>query len=260
MLAIIAIQSSCFAIGGMGSLAQFILYILMPTLLTAMAGYVINTYFDGEKDKANHKPVVSKKGLLPFYFALNGAALILAYFDNMSLLLVVLAIQIILFLYSFVLSNWPLIGNLVIAAISCMVVAIFYFGTMVSVEILNLWVFILSIFMVSLSREIIKDIEDLEGDKKAGAITLPVIWGAKMSHVFADLLLISNAVFIFAWSYYDFYLEHNLAFGVGVCLSLLAIAIVLWSHMNNSSYAAMSRLLKVYMFLGLAILPFLANV
>lgn len=261
LMAIALIQIICFYTGGIGTVSSFFIFILMPTLLSAAAGYIINNYFDLKKDEINNKPKISPKNLPVFYILLNLVGLGIAFFDNWTLVGLIFGIQVLLFLYSYKLSNWPLVGNVLVALLSCFVVLIFYFSARASISIENIWVFIISIFLVSMAREIIKDIVDIAGDREYGAQTLPIVLGSNFSHVVADLMLFCNAFFILIWSYYDFFLKDNLALIIGVVLSIIGVGIIIISHLIKKprNFLWTSRALKIYMFLGLTILPFLKN-
>lgn len=265
LLAVVLLQSLCFYIGGTGTTLAAILHIILPTVLTAAAGYIINDHYDKRRDEANQKaaPKVNLGSqLFYYYFGLNIVALVLAFLDSLELFEVVLAIQVTLWFYSKYMSSIALMGNLMVALLSCFTILIFYFSQSVSIHIENIWVAIVAIFLVSMARELIKDIEDYDGDKLDEAQTLPIITSKVFTHIFADLFVLCNLVFIGAWTFYDFYLDDTAATIYGVSIVLIGIFIIAMGHFLNKEvrYKSLSNALKVYMFLGMGILFFLKHV
>ena len=252
----------CYYVGGVGLIKDLMLYIIIPTVLTTAAGYMINDHLDQGRDEVNQKKsrkINFGKGLYFYYVLFNLIALILTFMDGIELFLVVLGIQIMLWAYSKFLSSIALIGNAVVAILSCFTILIFYFSQTIVLQIDNIWVALVAIFLVSMARELIKDNQDFEGDKADGAQTLPIMTSKNFTHIFADVFIFCNALFIAAWTFYDFYLNDVVATVYGMSIAVIGIVIIIMGHVLNKTkrYGMMSNALKVYMFLGMIILFYL---
>ena len=186
------------------TLSHFILLVL-SVLLIAAGGYVINDYFDVRIDEFNTpgKSVLGRmlplKAAIPIHAVLTAlgilSGLAVSFMaGNIKLVFVHLLAGLLLWLYSARYKRRPFWGNLVIAfctALSISVVWLFEFfamarnGAFVVNQSEFRWVnaamlfFILYAFMVTIIREMIKDVEDLEGDERYGCETLPLVMGVK---------------------------------------------------------------------------------
>ena len=117
--------------------AEFI-FILFNTLIITFSGYMINDYFDYETDSINRKRTAlksypfSKKSLKLIYIGMSVIIITCSilyglYYEKLSRANIFLIIHALLFLYSYRLKSYPLVGNLCVALLSAMVVFILYF-------------------------------------------------------------------------------------------------------------------------------------
>ncbi|HDD72547.1 MAG TPA: digeranylgeranylglyceryl phosphate synthase [Candidatus Aenigmarchaeota archaeon] len=143
---------------------------MLVVFMITGAGNAINDYFDVESDRINRprRPIpsgrVSVHGALLYASALFITGIILSGFINYFCFLIAAINSILLILYSKNLQNKILIGNLVIGYL---VGSTFLFGGAAMKNLaLPFWLFLLSMFS-TISREIVKDIEDMEGDRKS---------------------------------------------------------------------------------------------
>lgn len=191
----------CKILGGSAQMgkAEFI-FILFNTLIITFSGYVINDYFDYETDFINRKRTAlksypfSKNSLKLLYIVLSviivmSSILYGIYYEKLSKAYLFLIIHALLFLYSYQLKRYPLVGNLCVALLSAMVVFILYFfentlwpltSSFLNEPVYYIGVFyMLYAFFLSFIREMVKDIEDLAGDEGSGAMTFPIVVGIK---------------------------------------------------------------------------------
>lgn len=158
--------------------------------LITSAGNVINDFFDAEIDAINRpdRPIpsgaVSKGAARGFAVTLFLAGIFVSFFTNSLCIGIAIFNALLLIAYAANLKSTPLIGNLVVAYLSA---SIFLFG-----GALNGWnglVHIIPIaaitFFAMLSRELLKDAEDVEGDRAGGADTVPIRIGIKKTSEFA---------------------------------------------------------------------------
>ncbi len=186
---IIANQSFLFSVKAfLGSIAG---------ALISGAGMVINDYFDVEIDKINRpeRPIpsgkISIKSALTYYLLLNLLALILISFTNSIAFLIAFLSIIIIFLYSHSLKNKGLVGNFVVAFMTGLA---FIFGGVIGENILPLIFPFLFAFLINFAREILKDIEDIEGDKSKNLKTFPIVFGEKKSFQLITIILILTII------------------------------------------------------------------
>jgi geranylgeranylglycerol-phosphate geranylgeranyltransferase len=168
--------------------AQFLLAFI-ALFLVMSGGNVCNDYFDMKVDKENNAnrpiplglvtPIDAKRFWQALFCSGIFAALLTLHFPTFC---IVLLATFIMFAYSAWLKKTGLLGNI---AISFLCGLVFIYGYTPFQSSLNfnfpapiLWFFVLS-FLMSLSREIIKGIADVKGDRKLGIKTLAVLHGNK---------------------------------------------------------------------------------
>ncbi|MDD3742182.1 MAG: geranylgeranylglycerol-phosphate geranylgeranyltransferase [Lentimicrobiaceae bacterium] len=178
------------------------------TVAIAAAGYIINDYFDLRADRINHPDIMIlgrifrrrlaiKYNLILNAMALAGGVYLGLQTHSWRLSLIFPLMMVLLVLYSSRYKNTVLWGNLAIAFMSAMVVMVvwlFEFFALLNqpdifVQLSSSLNFINKIFLfyagfaflVSLCRELAKDMQDIPGDLKAGYNTLPIKYGIKIS-------------------------------------------------------------------------------
>lgn len=181
-------------ITGSVPVAPVLLLALLIPLFSEMGAFALNDYFDIEADRANKqldRPLVSGKIKPQFALWFSVACILLsiamAYFISLQIFFLTLLLNALAVAYDAKLKELPLVGNFYIA----FTIGIpFIFGNLVVAPALfmpNIILFALG-FVAGLGREIIKSIEDMEGDKKARkAKTLPIVIGEKPSLAIAVL-------------------------------------------------------------------------
>ncbi len=165
-------------------------------------GNVINDYFDIEIDKINrpNRPLpsgsISPTIVLNIYVSITFSALILSYFNlEFAPFVIIVVTSIMMFLYSYKLKRIPLVGNLVVSFFTGLA---FLFGSVVVENIYCGIIPMIFAFLISLMREVVKDIEDIEGDKSAGISTFPIKYGVdnsvKLISAVGFLLIVSTTL------------------------------------------------------------------
>jgi geranylgeranylglycerol-phosphate geranylgeranyltransferase len=164
--------------------------IFLGVFLITGAGNAVNDYFDKEIDAVNRpdRPVpsgrVTPKMALIWSLALFSIGCVLANLINRQCLLIAAANSVLLFFYARRLKGAPLIGNISVAYLTG---STFLFGGAVygiPGMTTSLIPALLS-FLATMSREIMKDVEDMEGDILGGANTLPILAGKNTSGTLA---------------------------------------------------------------------------
>ena len=176
-----------------GVLGPGVLAFVAVFLVTA-GGNVINDYFDVAIDKVN-KPrralpsgQITQRDALLYAITLTLFGVALTLFMNLICLGLAMLNAALLVLYSWKLKRSALVGNLLIGYLTG---SVFLFGgAAVSAFFLPGMLF-LSAMLAITSREIVKDVEDLPGDKRAGASTLPIRYGVAPSLAVATIFMLA---------------------------------------------------------------------
>lgn len=171
---------------------ESLLLFFIVALITA-AGNVINDFFDAEIDAINRpdRPIpsgsVSRGAARGFAITLFLAGILVSFFTNPLCVGIAIFNVVLLIAYAAKLKSTPFIGNIVVAYLSA---SIFLFGGALNgFDGLVLIIPIAAItFFAMVSRELLKDAEDVEGDRAGGADTLPIRIGIKKT---SDLTLIT---------------------------------------------------------------------
>ncbi|MCA6448590.1 MAG: geranylgeranylglycerol-phosphate geranylgeranyltransferase [Chitinophagaceae bacterium] len=194
-------------------ISRFIL-LMLASVLIAAAGYIINDYFDLNIDQVN-KPdkvvvntIISRRWVIFWHMFLSLLGLFftvsaLPMNDYWHLVLANLASIILLWFYSTTLKKQLLIGNVLISLLTAWVILVIFFSKYpLSIHSLLLAdknevrffryaiLYASFAFVISLIREVVKDMEDREGDRKYGCRTMPIVWGLNASKVFVAVWVI----------------------------------------------------------------------
>jgi geranylgeranylglycerol-phosphate geranylgeranyltransferase len=228
--------------------------VFITVFLITGAGNAINDYFDSGIDAINRpgRPIpsgrIKKESAFGFSIALFAGGIMIAHFIGESNIPLIIAVinSLLLYLYAFSLKRKVFVGNLSVSYLSG---STFLFGGAAyggkGIEI-TIILFFLSM-LATLAREIVKAIEDIEGDRKDGAMTLPIRIGERPSAYIASLVGLL-AVGLSPVPYYMGLFSRQYLFAVGVA-DLIFIYAVLLILRNEPS--ASSRYFKIAMFFAL---------
>lgn len=186
-------------------------WLVFASICIAAAGYIINDYFDINIDLIN-KPskiiidrYIKRRWAIFFHIALSfvGFALscIIGYkLRNIYIPVFNLVSIIALWFYSTTFKKRLLIGNVLISLLTAWVILVLTFAEhrygLISPDIY--WKKLLKVsfvyagfaFIISLIREVVKDMEDMPGDSKHSCTTMPIVWGLQVSKVFIGVWLV----------------------------------------------------------------------
>lgn len=272
LLLVLAIQCICYQFLIDPNLTSLrmpdFLMISLVTVLLAASGYVINDYYDGTMDQIN-KPdrwiagnTWSMARVLSVYrtLLLAGAvvAIILALrMDFLSYLILYPLAASGLWLYSYRLKCKPLIGNLWVALFAAGVV-----GIVAVPDCLNghrpalgsgFIYYGLFAFFTTWYREMIKDLEDLEGDTAAGCKTFVVRYGMRPGKLFALLLCVIQVIGLHHWESLITGKDLTLIFTLLEGAMLASGGLVWWAR-ETSFFSKASLLVKGVMLAGTLLL------
>ncbi|MCK6693915.1 MAG: geranylgeranylglycerol-phosphate geranylgeranyltransferase [Thermoanaerobaculia bacterium] len=259
--------------------------IAAATVLTSLAGYVINDYFDREIDTINRPDsvVVGKHIPSGVVLLLYAAVTVLVHLLALRIylvlpvpkslwpLLIFPIVSFFLFLYAWQLKCSPIMGN-VLVSLMCGAVPVIpllvedraiWLASFRAPEAVHqavglVWLYALFAFLTNLLREQVKDLEDFQGDAACGCNTLAVMKGprfAKKPAGFTGLTLaILTGFLLYFWRETD---APDWQIGAGAVLLLLpalVATIFIYAARSKKQYTWASRFIKLIMLTGLFLL------
>lgn len=252
--------------------------LVVMTLCVAAGGYIVNDIADVRTDEINRPArVVISKHLshqtaywLYFMFQIVGFTLwlyLVFYVRRIPLLSVFPLLIGGLALYSLYLKRLPLLGNVLIALLCAAVPGMVWlleqqafvqlFATDVAagqrLKIVFLW-YMTSAFVLTLYRELVKDMEDVKGDAATGLRTLPVIWGVSATRYLAVVFALVSAlvVGVMLWQLQtELHAWKQIGYGLSVLLPIMVSILLLFRARTAADYRRLSHLAKLIILMGL---------
>jgi len=251
--------------------------LVLSTVLLAAAGYVINNIYDVATDSIN-KPedVVIGKGISEtagynIYIGLNITGVAIGFIlsniiSKPGFASLFILIASLLYFYATTLKQIMILGNFVVAlllSLSVVIIGVFDLFPVTNAENQAQMASLFSIltdyalfaFMINFVREIVKDIEDVNGDYNQGMNTLPIAIGISR----ASKIALGFAVipFIFCLLYINTYFVQNSLFIVTfyafafVLAPLLYFIIKIFTAKSKKDFHHLSTVLKLILFFGI---------
>lgn len=228
-------------------------YLLMLVIAGALAiagGYIINGFYDKDKDLIN-KPtqtminhLVSQNTKLSLYFLLNFLSVIVASYVSFRAVVFFSGYIFTMWLYSHRIKKLLLWGNLTSASLAI----IPFFAVFVYYRNFETVIFAhaLLIFLLMLTKEFIKDLQNIKGDLTHNYATIPVVYGERFAKKLISLSLLLCFLPIY-WLLHIFKLTYFLYFTM---LYLLFFVAFLWKSQTQPQYRALHNMLRVILVMG----------
>lgn len=237
---------------------KFSLVILLAAFsgaLAGAAGNVINDYYDMETDKINKPERVlpsgglTDKGTLFLYGIIVLLSLDLAFWAGWQSFVVVFISTGVIFIYSYELKRVPLLGNIVVSIMTGMA---FIYGAIIAGNITGGIIPAAFAVLINFIREIVKDIEDIEGDSRTGIRTFPIIRGVNSAIKIASITVIALIILTTVPFILEIYkIEYFVVIMLVVNPLLVVIIKLLRTSQSKENIKRVSGLLKLAMVLGL---------
>ena len=266
-------------------LSPVLFYLLtLSSVLIAAAGYIINDYFDLNIDRVN-KPdklvvekIIKRRWTIIWHWILSSIGVLLGSYVSWKLRNPVVGLGnlgcvVLLWFYSTTFKRKLLIGNVIISLLTAWVILVLFVCEFrvtgsADVELRNILsrLFKYAIvyggfaFIISLVREAVKDIEDMEGDTRYGCRTMPIVWGVNVTKVFAGTWLV---VLIGALIVIQFYVLQSWQWlAVVYCFLLLDLPLLwtlrkLYEAQTKAEYHLLSSVIKAMMLVGILSMVFI---
>lgn len=256
--------------------------LVFSTVLIAAAGNIINDYFDVKADRINRpeKLIITKhikrRWAILVHWIFNGVAFTIALYLSakyQSLWFVFIHLLSInaLWFYSMLFKRKIIIGNIIVAGLTALVplLVMIYFKVgnsnnipysefnpeswrpIIDDTIIYLYLLAAFAFIQNFAREIVKDAQDVDGDKLIYVKSLPMAIGERKSLVIVGILLFLLPVFYTGTAIYNLnigYFSKTVPF---LCASLINLFVVVWIFSSKkSSLKLLNNLIKIAMLVG----------
>ena len=250
--------------------------ISLSSILIAAAGYIINDYFDLNIDLVN-KPdklvvdrVIKRRWAILWHILFSAAGIAIGFYVDFTSKIWLLGFSnaicvAVLFVYSTTFKRRLLIGNLLISLLTAWVILVVAWceynhlihlknGLHAEKILRETFLYAGFAFVISLIREVVKDMEDVEGDRRYGCTTMPIAWGINATKVFVGVwLVVLIAVLIIVQVYA---MRLGWYWSVAYCIVAIIIPLLwifrkLFSAKQPEDYHRLSTVIKLVMFAGI---------
>jgi 4-hydroxybenzoate polyprenyltransferase len=262
-----------------------LLVLIVASILIAAAGYIINDYFDLNIDRVNRpgklvvEKIIKRRWAIIWHWGLSALGILLSFYlgwkiGNIFLGVFNLISVILLWFYSTTFKRQLLIGNIVISLLTAWVVLVFYvcearigyaesnpdYFTILTRIFKFVALYGGFAFIISLVREVIKDMEDIEGDSKYNCKTMPIVWGIPAAKVFTAVWIIVLIGALIVVQIYALQLKWWWLVGYSVLLIIVPLTVILKKLFNakvSEDFNRLSTLVKLVMLTGILSMLFL---
>lgn len=229
-------------------LLDFNLFIIViVSSLTIASGYIINNFYDSEKDLINRPNksqldrLVSQKTKLKVYFTVNFIVFLLSFFVSFRAVLFFSTYIFLIWFYSHKLKKMAILGNMTAAFLAVLP----FFAILLYYKNIYPQIFAHAnfLFLLLIIREIIKDLENIKGDIANDYQTIPVMFGESTAKKIITLLTVLTIipiyflVEIFEVGYMDIYFYVSL-------IILIFFLQKLWKSNSKPDYLKLHNMLK----------------
>jgi 4-hydroxybenzoate polyprenyltransferase len=250
------------------------LLIVIASVFIAAGGYIINDYFDVNIDLVNkpNKTYINKefsrRNAIVFHFLLSfiglTATAIVAYQIKYWWLIIFNFLSIILLVaYSISLKRKNFYGNFLIGIMVAYTIGVLFFiqnfiagkqSYYSSAFAKITGAYLLFSFLTTLIREAVKDMEDIEGDRKAGCKTMPIVWGLRVTKMYTGVLILAMVTLLLAIAYYTYSTQSiysSIFILVALIVPSLYTLLILRNAQNNKAFSKVSTFIKILMLIGI---------
>ncbi|GIZ15964.1 geranylgeranylglycerol-phosphate geranylgeranyltransferase [Capnocytophaga catalasegens] len=227
--------------------------LILAGALSIAGGYIINGFYDKEKDLIN-KPyrvminrLVSQHTKLTLYFLLNFFSIIVASYVSFRAVIFFSLYIFGMWIYSHKLKKIAWIGNIVSATLSI----IPFFAIFIYYKNFEHVIFFhaMYLFLLILIRELVKDLENIKGDFTFDYQTIPVKYGEVFSKIIISVLTLLTLIPIY-FLLYQYHVGLMKYYFIIAGFLLIYFLAKLWKGQNQKTYHSLHNLLKITLITG----------
>lgn len=229
-------------------------FLVLATASVVAAGYIINNFYDSEKDLINRPQktmldrFVSQRTKLSVYFILNLAGIFFASYVSFRTVVFFSVYIFFIWLYSHSLKKLLFLGNLVASVLTITP----FFAIFVYYKNFDAVIFVHAAFLylIVVMRELIKNLENMKGDIALGYETIPIVYGVKLSKsLLAGLAVLSLIPAYLLITYFEIG-QMDYFFYAAILLLLLFLLFLFFSK-AKWQYLVLHNLLKFIIVAGI---------
>ena len=227
--------------------------LVFATSLVIAAGYIINNFYDSEKDLINRPKksmldrLVSQNTKLSGYFVLNFLTVILASYVSFKAVLFFSSYIFMIWFYSHKLKKYPFIGNLIASSLAIAP----FFIVFVYYKNFDTVIFFHGFFLALIisTREITKDLGNIKGDLTLNYKTIPVTYGVLLTKRILTILVALILIVSFVLANY-FEIGKMYFYFYFATIMLLFYSFKLWISNKKGDYILLHNILKIVIVIG----------
>ncbi len=283
LLFLYCIEQPIFQSAGVVTNVHGVYFVLLviASVCIAAAGNIINDYFDLNIDQIN-KPtkvvvdkMISRRWVILWHLILSLVGIGLSFYIDIKTNVRFLGLAnticvLLLFFYSASLKKKFLIGNLLISLLTAWVILVITYcetnhlldvfrkGSSLQADKISRLTFLYAgfAFIISIIREVVKDMEDIEGDRKYACKTMPIVWGLNASKVFIAVWLIVLITALIIVQFYVLQFGWGFWLSAGYCTAFIIIPLIfifskLFKAQSAGNFHSISSIVKWIMLTGI---------
>jgi 4-hydroxybenzoate polyprenyltransferase len=230
-----------------------VLMLVLASTSAIAAGYIINSFYDSDKDFINRPTktvldrLVSQNTKLSGYFILNFLSLVFASYVSFRAVLFFSLYIFAIWFYSHKLKKFLFIGNITAAILA----VIPFFAVFIYYRNFNNVIFVHATFLFLLiaMKDLTKDLENIKGDLAQDYKTIPVVYGVSVAKIMLTALSVATLVPValllmyFSIGYMNYYFY-------GSIVALFVFEILLWNSNKRAHYLTLHNILKFIIVAG----------
>ncbi len=228
-------------------------FVVLATACVIASGYIINNFYDADKDRINRPvkakidAIVNQKTKLKIYFFLNFLGFAFGFLVSWRAALFFTIYIFAIWFYSHKIKKFPLAGLLLASMLSILpffVIFVYYrnFSKVIFVHAFFL-------FLILLSRELIKALENIKGDILLNYKTVPITYGEPFTKKLITIFLLLTFIPIYIlWEYPEIGYMKYYFYATGLVLTVFLG--ILWSNIPQKKYLLLHNIIKFVLFVG----------
>lgn len=251
--------------------------ICLSSVLIAAAGYIINDYFDLNIDQVN-KPdkllvdrIIKRRWAILWHWVFSFAGVAVSFYLTWKLNDWIIGLAnagcvLLLLLYSASFKKRLLIGNIIISVLTAWVIMVLFIAEWQIYTVNSRHQEVMSrlfklavvysgfAFIISLVREVVKDIEDMEGDARYNCRTMPIVWGVNVAKMFVAVWIVVLLVSVLILQVYVMQYQWWWSVLYSVLFIVIPLTWILWKLYHATSKAdfhTLSNAIKFVMLTGI---------
>jgi 4-hydroxybenzoate polyprenyltransferase len=228
-------------------------FVVLASACVIASGYIINNFYDADKDKINRPvkakidAIVNQKTKLKIYFFLNFVGFFFGFLVSWRAALFFAIYIFAIWFYSHKIKKYPLTGLFLASMLSILpffVIFVYYrnFSKVIFVHAVFL-------FLILLSRELIKALENIKGDVLLNYKTVPISYSEPFAKKLITFFLALTFIPIYVlWEYPEIGLMKYYFYATGIVLIILIA--LLWTSKSQKKYLVLHNIIKFVLFVG----------